>query len=79
MFIEAVLSSTSSLAQSIFIVFLYGFEQVKHIQQFIFNTILCGSLAQLMNQWSCHLNINSSSPCVSRKGQLYEGRHRGGS
>ena len=30
MFIEAVLSSTSSLVQSVFIVFPYDFEQAKH-------------------------------------------------
>ena len=32
MFIEAVLSSTSNLVQSVFIVFSYDFEQAKHIQ-----------------------------------------------
>ena len=31
MFIEAVLSSTSSIVQSVFIVFPYDFEQAKHI------------------------------------------------
>ena len=32
MFIEAVLSSVSSLVQSVFIVFTYDFEQAKYIQ-----------------------------------------------
>ena len=33
---------------------------------------------QLINQWSDSYNMSSSSPCVSVKGQLCEGRHRGG-
>ena len=69
-FVEPVLSSTSSLIQSLFIVFPYDFQQAKHIQQFNFNS---------SNFRSCNYNMSSSSSCVSRKRQLCEGRHRGGS
>ena len=34
-------------------------------------------MAQLINQWSNNDNISSSSPCVSRNGQLCEGRLKG--
>ena len=80
-FVEAVLSSTfyQVLFKVFFIDFTYDFEQAKHIEYFNFNSILPGPLVQLINQWSCNYNMSSSSPSVSRKGQLCEGRHRRGS
>ena len=80
-FVEAVLSSTfyQVLFKVSFIDFTYDFEQAKHIEYFNFNSILPGPLVQLINQWSCNYNMSSSSPSVSRKGQLCEGRHRRGS
>ena len=41
--------------------------------------ILCGSLTQLVNQWSRIYNMTGSRPCISRKGQFCEGRDSGGS